>query len=545
MRNLEPNEYRSLVESYEAVYDQDLRNKLEEEKEIAEFYEFVNLLIDEGYDLSECTEEDLCEYYITETGKKEAIRSILRAIATHGGKGLRQAWNIPAGQSIHGTVGRRAVESGARAAGSVAKGVYEVPKSALKAVGGFIGNIAKKPIIAVPLTAAGLESFRGEKSLVRQAAQGKFPQVSIPTAKPEPEKEKRLFKENSSIRYIISEGPDWTSAKAPKGIAALTLGGETKVYIPQLKSWQFPATARKWAREQGYTDWDKIPNPPQPPRPARQGTQTQPSKTPAELRAELERDFPTTRREPSQTTTQPAASTSSTSSTPAASTASTAAATREPEPPKTSPQASTRPSTPSTPVKPPSVPSGQTGDRIADLNTWRQKFPQLAAKVTPFPAGERAGTQMGTGQSVMSKQADELRSMQKASQERQKAQTGPMYSSPDVKSKMSSRTNKILGVKESYDAFDLVLDYLFSQGHVDTLEEALYVMMEMNSETIQNIVEQQCASDKGDCPPMGEYDDEPTLNKLKAPPKPPKEEPKKEEKPQIHIAQNNYYKIVT
>jgi hypothetical protein len=39
-----------------------------------------------------------------------------------------------------------------------------------------------------------------------------------------------------------------------------------------------------------------------------------------------------------------------------------------------------------------------------------------------------------------------------------------------------------------YDAYDLVLEYLFSQGHVDTLEEALYVMMEMDGEVIRDIV---------------------------------------------------------
>ena len=54
---------------------------------------------------------------------------------------------------------------------------------------------------------------------------------------------------------------------------------------------------------------------------------------------------------------------------------------------------------------------------------------------------------------------------------------------------MSQRTKNVLGVKESYDAFDLVLEYLFSQGHVGTLDEALYVMMEMDSECIRSIAE--------------------------------------------------------
>jgi len=39
------------------------------------------------------------------------------------------------------------------------------------------------------------------------------------------------------------------------------------------------------------------------------------------------------------------------------------------------------------------------------------------------------------------------------------------------------------------EAYDIVLDYLMSGGHADTIEEAHYIMMEMTSETIQNIVE--------------------------------------------------------
>ena len=40
-----------------------------------------------------------------------------------------------------------------------------------------------------------------------------------------------------------------------------------------------------------------------------------------------------------------------------------------------------------------------------------------------------------------------------------------------------------------YDAYDLVLEYLLSQGHVDTVEEANYVMLVMDAETIGSIVE--------------------------------------------------------
>jgi hypothetical protein len=39
------------------------------------------------------------------------------------------------------------------------------------------------------------------------------------------------------------------------------------------------------------------------------------------------------------------------------------------------------------------------------------------------------------------------------------------------------------------EAYDVVLDYLLSEGHADTVEEAHYVMMQLDSEFIQDIVE--------------------------------------------------------
>ena len=39
-----------------------------------------------------------------------------------------------------------------------------------------------------------------------------------------------------------------------------------------------------------------------------------------------------------------------------------------------------------------------------------------------------------------------------------------------------------------WDAYDMVLEYLHSTGQVDTIEEANYVMMEMDQETIGSIV---------------------------------------------------------
>ena len=47
------------------------------------------------------------------------------------------------------------------------------------------------------------------------------------------------------------------------------------------------------------------------------------------------------------------------------------------------------------------------------------------------------------------------------------------------------------------EAYDLVLDYLLSEGHVDTVEEAHYVMLQMTSEHVQQVVEERTAADPG------------------------------------------------
>ena len=91
---------------------------------------------------------------------------------------------------------------------------------------------------------------------------------------------------------------------------------------------------------------------------------------------------------------------------------------------------------------------------------WAKLYPELAKKV------KSDGTQKGTGQSKMEKDAAELRAMQKASQERQEA---------DKK-------------KVKKEAYEVILDYLISEGHADTVEEAHYVMMQMDAENIQSII---------------------------------------------------------
>ena len=44
-------------------------------------------------------------------------------------------------------------------------------------------------------------------------------------------------------------------------------------------------------------------------------------------------------------------------------------------------------------------------------------------------------------------------------------------------------------LNNSYEPYDLVLDYVLTEGHADSVEEAHYVMMQMDEGTIQTIVE--------------------------------------------------------
>ena len=63
------------------------------------------------------------------------------------------------------------------------------------------------------------------------------------------------------------------------------------------------------------------------------------------------------------------------------------------------------------------------------------------------------------------------------------------------------------------EAYDVVLDYLLSEGHVDTVEEAHYVMLQMTSEHVQDIVEGKYSDSvtyvKGTAPVRASYGGKP------------------------------------
>jgi len=101
----------------------------------------------------------------------------------------------------------------------------------------------------------------------------------------------------------------------------------------------------------------------------------------------------------------------------------------------------------------PSQPASKVVDKEEGMRQWAKNFPELAKTVVKRQ--ERA-TKMGRGTT----------------------QSG--YET--IKKELSKAGTNM-------EAYDVVLDYLLSEGHADTVEEAHYVMMQMDAEYIQSIVE--------------------------------------------------------
>jgi hypothetical protein len=154
------------------------------------------------------------------------------------------------------------------------------------------------------------------------------------------------------------------------------------------------------------------------------------------------------------------------------------------------PAASSSPAPSSTPAKPkvaPSKPAASEKPAIGKLgNTSFERRTPTSAELKAAQAARASGaspektlqaaqktnlpTQGNPDAKVDTKAAD---AALKAQQDRDKNKAKP----------------QAVNASYEYDAYDLVLEYLLSRGHVDTVEEANYVMMKMDAEMIGNIVE--------------------------------------------------------
>ena len=53
---------------------------------------------------------------------------------------------------------------------------------------------------------------------------------------------------------------------------------------------------------------------------------------------------------------------------------------------------------------------------------------------------------------------------------------------------------KVLNQSYEYDTFDIVVEYLMNNGHAETIDEAVYLMVNMSEEWRQSIIENRQAA---------------------------------------------------
>ena len=476
MNKTAQNQYNSLMEAYYAVYDDDIRNKLNEEKEIKEFLEIIDFLIEDGYDLSEYTYEELYEYHITERwggllkGAAQGIGTILKK---SGGK-IYQGSKEPAKKGLT-KLGQLAVPT------AVAAGLDQYY------TGGWLRNRLGDINQGLRKIGHSMPTPGQAAQQTKQAADSIKPYIAAPDiSKPSPPK-RNLPPEHLTQGYrygknnIITEDPAFPSQK-PKGgdWSKLTIGGITKFWDPETNSYQLPGTINKRLKSQGEKEI------------------TVPGKAPAPS----PKPSPST---PAPEAPKPPASTPA--PTPPAST------------PAPTPPASTPAPTPAGPTKPAigTTAGGTKFERRAA--TGAELRAAQAARAAAKAAGDtkgaeeaavKAGVEAGKSASkpavtsrpsgfgvptaplaaklsaATSTAPPTPTAAPKAAPLPPKKETAPL---PPKKEIAPPPPKTPISSSYEYDAYDLVLEYLLSQGHAGTLEEANYVMLEMDAEMIGDIVE--------------------------------------------------------
>jgi hypothetical protein len=131
-------------------------------------------------------------------------------------------------------------------------------------------------------------------------------------------------------------------------------------------------------------------------------------------------------------------------------------------------------------------PAGET-----PMQKWARLHPKQASKVKPGQSGydEISQTRVKPGPN---EKKDQTPTTGPEASDAQKSQAGAEVAAIQAKQKaeFEKKQKEVASTqKESYDAYDLVLEYLLNTGHAHTIAEAEYVMSELDSETIDSIVE--------------------------------------------------------
>jgi hypothetical protein len=142
------------------------------------------------------------------------------------------------------------------------------------------------------------------------------------------------------------------------------------------------------------------------------------------------------------------------------------------------------------PAAKPAQSNGPAGE--TKMQKWARLNPVLASRVKPGQSGYQEISQTRVKPGPYEKQNQTPSSGSEASNA-QKSQAGADVAAIQAKERANfEKKNKEVMAstqKESYDAYELVLEYLFDYGHADTIEEAEYLMTELDESFIQSLVE--------------------------------------------------------
>ena len=151
-----------------------------------------------------------------------------------------------------------------------------------------------------------------------------------------------------------------------------------------------------------------------------------------------------------------------------------------------------------------------------DLSMFKDKKPEVSTMTKQgkprTKAQMMAAKRIADGKSISDVKAANTASMKaKASERNQKFQDAkksgnlaqfrkdnPKMSGADRAKAMAKARLAKKAAMENYTPYDIVLEYLLSSEQVATIEEANYVMTEMDAETIQGIVEMQGQINRAD-----------------------------------------------
>jgi hypothetical protein len=141
-------------------------------------------------------------------------------------------------------------------------------------------------------------------------------------------------------------------------------------------------------------------------------------------------------------------------------------------------------STPSSgsPKPSPSKSKAPTGE--TDMQKWARLHPKLAAKVKPGQSGYDEISATRTKPGPYEKQD------QTPTTGNPEAKIDTKAVEADIKKEQERLNKKAKETATTKEAYEIVLEYLISTEQVETVDEAHYVMLEMDSETIGSIVEE-------------------------------------------------------